>query len=154
MVGTEKGGGQKEAQMSSTKGIKSLLFRKPEQTASVLLPHMASTAGAAWSSMSLQEPPGGRLLPGSAQDPPPSLLPASGEGCPQPRAAGGSSGRCSSKAILQPKLLCPPASKSFPSRGREIIYPSPSVGCGFGHLGQGLHQLVARRLALLCGGTW
>lgn len=65
----------------------------------------------------------------------------------------GGSGVCSSKAILQPKLLCPPASKSFPSQGREIIHPLPSVVCGFGHLGQGLHQLVAPRLVWLCGGT-
>lgn len=100
--------------------------------------------------MSLQELPRGRLLLGSAQGPPSSLLPSSGEICPQLHTARGSPGGYSSKVTQQPKLFCPSASKSFPGRGREITCPSPSMVCGFGYLGQGLHQFVAPRLALLC----
>lgn len=127
--------------MSSTKGIKGLLFREPEQTASALLPHMAPTAGAAWSSLALQEPAGGRLLPGSARDPPSSLLPAPRESCPQSHTAGENSGVCSSKAMLQPKLLCLLAPKSFPPQGREIILSSPIRFVGLVTWGKGCTSL-------------
>lgn len=90
-----------------------------------------------------------RLSAGSSITPPAFFR----EGCPCPHTAGGSSGGCSSKAILQPNLFCPLSSKSFQSQGREIIHPSLSMVCGFGHLGQGLHQLVASSLAVLGGGT-